>query len=244
MQNRISTSLNNAEFWLLGIAASLIVINLTLVWRRDDPTSFYINFLFFITIYSFLKEKYHILNLQSGILSSLLGILLIAVVFTSSLFQVNIGILFLLLPLISGFGLALLASGYKGLRQYKKEFLVLGFLTIRNLLGLYQPDISLLTAKLSTAILWYTGFKVKRSGIMIHLPTGSIEVYSACSGMDVIIDLLSLAVLFIFMFDINLLQKFIVPIVAAVIAFVVNGFRVSLMGILVAQGNKQAFDGA
>ncbi|MEJ1938882.1 cyanoexosortase A, partial [Nostoc sp. NIES-2111] len=102
-------------------------------------------------------------------------------------------------------------------------------------------DISLLTAKLSTAILWYTGFKVNRSGLVINLPTGSVEVYSGCSGLDVIMDMLSLAVMFIAIFDLSVKQKFIVPIVAASVGFVVNSFRVALMAIIVGQGNKEAF---
>ncbi|WP_375491594.1 cyanoexosortase A [uncultured Nostoc sp.] len=244
MQNRLSASLTNAELWLLGIGGLLLAINLTLVLRHGVITNTYINFLFFISIYSLLQENRHNLILESGIFSSCLGTLMLVVVFINSTFQINVGVLSLFTPLMSGFGLALLASGYQGLKQYRKELLVLGFLTIRNLLVLlpYRVDISLLAAKLSTAILWYTGFQVSRSGVIIHLPRGSIEVYPGCAGIDVMMDLLSLAVLFIFLFNLSLQQKFIVPIVAATLGFIVNGFRVALMAILVAQGDKQAFD--
>ncbi|MEH1780009.1 MAG: cyanoexosortase A [Nostoc sp.] len=244
MQNRLSASLTNAELWLLGIGGLLLAINLTLVLRHGVITNTYINFLFFISIYSLLQENRHNLILESGIFSSCLGTLLLVVVFINSTFQINVGVLSLFTPLMSGFGLALLASGSQGLKQYRKELLVLVFLTIRNLLVLlpYRVDISLLAAKLSTAILWYTGFQVSRSGVIIHLPRGGIEVYPGCAGIDVMMDLLSLAVLFIFLFNLSLQQKFIVPIVAATLGFIVNGFRVALMAILVAQGDKQAFD--
>ncbi|MCC5629103.1 cyanoexosortase A [Nostoc sphaeroides CHAB 2801] len=239
----IAKSLKNAEFWLLGIGSSLIAINLTTVLRHEKFTSAYISFLFFLTIYFLVQEKRHNLNLESEIFSSCLGTLVIVLVFINSTFQINIGILSILPPLMSGFGVALLASGYQGLKQYRKELLILVFLTIRSFLVLlpYQIDISLLAAKLSTALLWYTGFQVNRSGVMINLPTGSIEVYPGCAGIDIIIDLLSLAVLFIFLFNLSLQQKIIVPIVAATLGFIVNGFRVALMAIFVAQGNKQAF---
>ncbi|MBE9008476.1 cyanoexosortase A [Fortiea sp. LEGE XX443] len=240
MQNMLFTSLKTVELWLLGISGSLIAINLTIVARKDEPTNFYVNVLFLVVIYLLLKEK-NKLNLQSGLFSSLTGVLFIAFIFIISLFKINIGILSLFPPLISGVGLALLASGYRGLKQYNQELLLLSFLTIRNLFRMFQIDTTLLTAKLSTAILWYTGFKVTRSGITISLPTGTIEVYSGCSGIEIIIDLLSLVVLFIFMFDIKFHQKFILPTVAIMIGFIVNGFRVSLMAILVAQGDKQAF---
>jgi cyanoexosortase A len=242
MQNRLSASLKNAELWLLGIGGSLIAVNLALCWRNENPTTLYINALFLVTIYFLLKEKHHSLSLESGIFSSLLGALLIAFVFINSASQLNVTLFPPLLPLISGVGLALLASGCKGLKQYQKELLILGFLTTRGLLMTYKIDISLIAAKFSTTILWYTGFKVSRSGVLIHLPTGTVEVYSGCSGIDTIVDLLSLAVLFIFMFNLTLQQKIIMPIVAAIIGFIVNGFRVALMAILVAQGDNQAFE--
>ncbi|MEH1789745.1 MAG: cyanoexosortase A [Nostoc sp.] len=240
----IAKSLKSTKLWLLGIGSSLIAINLTIVLRYGTLTSACINFLFFITIYISVQEKRHNLTLESGIFSSFLGTLLLVLVFINSTFSINSGAVFLFLPLMSGFGLALLASGCKGLKQYRKESLILGFITIRSLLVLLpcKIDISLLTAKLSTAILWYTGFQVSRSGVIINLPTGSIEVYPGCAGIDVIIDLLSLAALFIFLFNLSLQQKFIVPIVAATLGFIVNGFRVALMVILVAQGDKQAFE--
>lgn len=249
MQNGSLLSLKNVKFWLLGIGSSLIAINLTVVLRHGTVisgfTSAYINFLFFITIYFSLQEKRQNLTFESGFYSSCLGALMILLVFIKSAFQINIRLLYLFTPLMSGFGLALLASGYQGLKQYRKEFLILSFLTTRTLLILLrdQIDISLLTAKLSTAILWYTGFQVKRSGVTINLPSASIEVYSGCSGIDVVVDLLSLAVLFIFLFNLSLPQKFIVPIVAATLGFIVNCFRVALMAVLLAQGNnKQSFD--
>ncbi len=240
----IAKSLKNPELWLLGIGSSLVAINLTLALRHSNITNLYIFFLYFITIYSLLKEKRYDLTLESGIISSSLGTLLLVLVFINSTLQINSVAIFLLPPIMSGFGLALLASGYQGLKQYRKELLILGFLTIRSLLMVlpYKIDISLLTAKLSTAILWYTGFQVSRSGVILNLPTGSVEVYYRCAGTDMIIDLLSLAVLFIFIFNLSLQQKFLVPIVAATLGFIVNGFRVALMAILVAQGDKQAFE--
>ncbi|MCF4967942.1 cyanoexosortase A [Nostoc sp. CMAA1605] len=241
MQNKLSISLKSVELWLLGIAGSLIGINLTLVARKDDPTNFYINALFLLVVYLSLKDKKHKLNLNSDFFSSLMGVFFIIVIFIISLLQINIGILSLLPPLISGIGLALLASGYRGLKQYYQELWLLSFLTIRYFLLNFPIDISILTAKLSTAILWYTGFKVSRSGIVVNLPTGSIEVYSGCSGVDIIVDLLSLVVLFIFMFDIKLKQKIMLPIISTTLGFIVNGFRVALMAILVAQGDQQAF---
>lgn len=234
--------LKNVQLWLLGIGASLIAIHLNITWRDSTSEVFLINLLFLAFVCSLIKEKRYTLNLESGVFPSILGLLLIATAFLTSTVPQSFAGLFFLFPLISGFGLAFLASGFKGLTQYKIEFLALLFLSAHRLVSIVFKDISLLTAKFSTAILWYTGFKVTRSGITITLPTGSIKVISDCAGMALILNLLGLAVLFILIFNLKWQQKILVPTVAAILGFMINGVRVALMAVLVAQGDKQAFD--
>lgn len=234
--------LENAKLWLLGIGASLTTINLSQISKNANSEILFINLVFLAFVCFSIKEKHYSLNLESGVISSFFGFLLIALVFLSSTVEINYGGLFLCYPLISGFGLALLASGFKGLKQYQIELLALFGLSAHRLLSITAPDISLVTAKLSTSILWYTGFKVVRSGVNVMLPTGSIKIYAGCSGMSAIINLLSIALLFTLIFNLNWKQKILVPIVAAIFGFVVNGVRVAIMAILVAQGDKPAFE--
>ncbi|MBW4563482.1 MAG: cyanoexosortase A [Mojavia pulchra JT2-VF2] len=234
--------LENIQFWLLGIGASLITIHLSVISRNSSIEVLFINIAFLAFICFSIKEKHYSFNLESGAISSSLGFLLIILVFLNNTVQINFGGLFPFYPLISGLGIALLASGFKGLKQYQTELLALFFLSAHRLLSIVASDISLLTAKFTTSLLWYTGFKVARSGVNIILPTGSIKIYAACAGMSVILNLLSLALLFILIFNLNWKQKIIVPTVAAIFGFVVNGVRVALMAILVAQGDKQAFE--
>jgi cyanoexosortase A len=128
------------------------------------------------------------------------------------------------------------------LKQYRGELLVLSSISLPKILPLSLIDISLLTAKFASLILWYTGFEVTRNGVYIYLPTGSVEVYPGCSGLELIFQMLSLALLFLLMFPQKVKQKIIVPIIAITLAFIVNGVRVALMAVLVAQGHKEAFD--
>lgn len=231
------------ESLLIGIGGSLMAIHLTLFWRDDDIVSVCLFFLFCTNVWSLLKEKRHSLNLESGLISSILGFLLLVLVFINSIYQINFTILLALSPLISAIALALIASGFQGLKQYWLELLTICFFSLRTLIPFIQRiDISLITAKFSYLLLWYTGFDVSRSGVIITLPTGSVEVYSGCSGMVLILDTLSLAVLFLFMFELTWKQKIVVPSVAAILAFIINGIRVCLMAVLVAKGDKQAFD--
>lgn len=241
-KNKLNKLISKPEFLLMGVAGSLTAINLSLFWRDKDSVSFALCFLFLATVYSQIKEKHYSLKLESGFLSSLLGLLILILIFTNSTFQLNTGILLSFSPFISAFGLALIASGFKGLKQYWIELLTILFFSLRTWIpSINSIDISPITARFSAMLLWYTGFDVSRSGTTLNLPTGSVLVYHGCSGIVLILDTLSLAILFLFMFELTWKQKFFMPLVAAVLGFVVNSIRVCLMAILVAQGDQQGF---
>ena len=123
--------LKNSPFWLLGIAAGLVAINLTLVWQAGDIGHLGVSALFWLTVASLLWEKRHSLSLESGVFPSFLGALLIAWVLlnSASLPDAPDSILhnpFLhILPFISALGLGLIASGFRGIKQYWRELTVM-----------------------------------------------------------------------------------------------------------------------
>lgn len=239
---------NPTQFLLLAIGSFLIGVHLTLAWRSEDINLFCTSVLFCVSVSSFIGEKHPSLNLDSRIFPTVLGILVIA------LFSLRIvtiipsinNIWLYSFPFFSALGLALLASGFSGLKQYRKELLILFFLLLPRLFILLLPpiDISLLTAKFSTLILWYTGFQVIRSGVNISFPEvgKGIEVYPGCAGIEQIIQLLGIAILFITIFPLHKHKKILVPILASILAFIVNGVRVALMAILVAGGDNNSFE--
>lgn len=235
--------LQNTQFWLLAIAAGLITVHLNLSWRiSGDFDQLSISLLCWGVLLSLLWEKRHTLSLESDIFSSLLGLLLIAFVVLRSWFVVNFDTLVDLSPLIAGLGLAMIASGVKGLQQYWQELIIILALTLPVGLLIDRIDISLLTAKFSTFVLSHLGFEVSRQGVYINLPNGAVEVYPGCSGMESILRLLRISAVFLVMFPTNLAKILLVPIVAILIAFVVNAVRVALMTVLVAYSNREAFD--
>lgn len=236
------TQLKYPELWLLGIGTCLIAIHLTLIWRSDNTSLLGTAFLCWAAVSSLIWDKRHNLNLESGSFSSFLGLSIIAVLLLKSVSLTSFGSFLYLSPVIFAFGLALLASGFKGLKQYRGELLALFVIGVPKLLPSWLINISPLTAKFSAFILWYTGFEVGRSGSKINLPTGSVEVYSGCSGIELIFQMLGLALLFILMFPLNRRQKMLVSTVATTLGFIVNGMRVALMAILVARGNIEAFE--
>lgn len=235
--------LQNTQFWLLALAGGLIAVNLSLNWRiLGDFNQLSISLLCWGVVLSLLWEKRHTLNLESDVFSSSLGLLLIAFVIFRSWFVVSTDTLVDLSPLIAGLGLAMLASGVKGLRQFWPELIIIIALTVPEGFLIERIDISLLTAKVSTFILSHLGFEVSRQGVYINLPNGAVEVYSGCSGLEGIIRILRIAVVFLVMFPANLIKIILVPVIAIMVAFVVNAVRVALMAVLVAYSSKEAFE--
>jgi cyanoexosortase A len=229
------------KYWLLGIAAGLIFLHLTLISRTANTDLFGTMLLFWGVVAFLIWERHETLTLESGVFSSCFGASLIALILlkSSSLFGDD---LFLrVAPFLSGISLALLASGTKGLKQYWQELLILAYTAIPpGFIGVFI-DVAKLTAKFSAFILHYLGFEVVRQGVFLILEKGSVEVYHGCSGVNAILQLLGLALVFLLMFPTTMAQKIVVPIIAVLIGFVVNAARVALMAVLVSLSQPEAF---
>lgn len=238
----VLVNFNNIQFWLLVIATGLITIHLTLTSRANDASLLGTSTLFWVAVSSIVWHKRDALSLESRVSSSVWGLAIVAFVLLRSISVSGYDPFLRLFPLISIFGVALLASGFKGLKQYWQEFLIFCFLVPSPGTLTLLIDISTLTAKFATAILWYMGFEVYRKGVFVSFPTGGIEVYPGCSGIENMLHLLGLAVIFLMMFPTKLLEKILLPIVAILIAFVVNGVRVAILAIFAASANPQGLE--
>lgn len=240
-----SVRLQNSKFWLLGIAAGLVAIHLTLTWRTGTADRLSTSVLFWGAALFLLWRKGETLSLEAGVFSSFSGLLLIAMVLVNSSDGSGRGAFLQISPFISALGLSLLASGVKGFKQYWQELIILlalamPVLALSDLIeGLL--NVSMLTAKTSTFMLWHLGFEVVRQGVFITLPKGAVEVYPGCSGLESTFELLRLAVLFLVLFPTTLRQKIWVPIVAVLLAFIINGIRIAMMAVLVGL-NQEAFE--
>jgi cyanoexosortase A len=147
-------------------------------------------------------------------------------------------------PFIAGIALALIAAGFRGLRTYWRELVLLFFSGIPEVLLAKLTDPAPLTAHFASSILWYSGFAITQNGIYLQLPGGSVQVYSGCSGVVAMTQLLGMSVLFLMLLPLpwKWFQKLILPVGAVAIGFIVNALRVSLMAILVSQKQMEAFD--
>ncbi|MEM0978857.1 MAG: cyanoexosortase A [Cyanobacteria bacterium P01_H01_bin.58] len=153
-----------------------------------------------------------------------------------------------LLPIISGFGVAMIAFGRTCLRQVWRELGILLALGLPGIIAAYVVDISPVTARFSTALLWYAQVDVVRDGLNIFyisdngVISGGVEVYAGCSGLESMAYLLGLSGLCLVMFPISGWKRYFTPLMGLILGFVINGVRVSLMTVLVGLGRYEAFD--
>ncbi|MBD2596746.1 cyanoexosortase A [Nostoc spongiaeforme FACHB-130] len=239
--------LTKPQMWLLGIGGGLVATLLTIIWKADDDSHLGMTVLALFAVFSLLGDKKHNLKLESEVISSVLGTVLIGVVLWYSthfppgkLFAVYTHVA----PFVAALGLSLLASGWQGLKQYWQELVIIFFAGVPKVLIFALLDIkplSILTAKLSTLMLWYAGFEVYLQDVYINLPTGGIKVAENCAGIEWICHLLGLAVIGLLMFPPERKKRIFVPIVAVIIAFIVNAVRVAILAVMAANQNHNSF---
>ncbi len=197
--------------------------------------------LFLIAVGILVWEKRHRLMHSPKIGSTVIGAAILGYVLWQTLHQPT-EIFMRLQPCIAAFGLALLASGCKHLKQYWQELGILLVLGIPAILQLLAIDISPITANFAGFLLWYCGFPISIQGISIHLPTGSVQVFSSCSGINTMTYALGISIISLAMFPLSGAKPWFVPFIAVLIGFFENSIRVAVMVLLVTSGDTQAFE--
>ncbi|MGL5034578.1 MAG: cyanoexosortase A [Microcystaceae cyanobacterium] len=237
--------LKTNQFWLLAIAGCLIAVHFTLSDRTGDSDFLGLSLIVWFAIALLIRRKYQTLNLNSSLPATLVGASLIAIVLMRSISSTtNAGVT--LIPLMGGLGLALLASGFQGLRQYWRELLILSLLLIstdslQTVVNLSTPLAYVVTRFVGYG-LWYAGFQVSIEGNHIYLPAGGIVVNDVCAGLGNLLYILKVAIIFLLLFPLQgWLKRLFVALFALTMAFVMNIFRVALLAVL-APSDTKAFD--
>lgn len=232
------------SFWLLALATSLSCIYFTLIWKAEDLAHLGMSLLFWLAVITLLREKWPSLNLNSDLLSTVLGTALIVIFFLKSLtIPTKIDPFLRIAPFLAAVGLSLVASNYKRIFQYWRELMILFFLGVPAALltPIFNPSET--TAKFTHFLLWYCGFDVTRQGVYVLMPSGGVKVYGGCSGLEAMTYLLGLSIICLILYPTGkLFHKIITPGIALIIGFVINSFRVFVMVLLVNSGQTQAFN--
>ncbi|NJN22136.1 MAG: cyanoexosortase A [Leptolyngbya sp. RL_3_1] len=247
-------------FVLLALLTALLVIYGGLLLRYDDMAHLGMSGLFILGAGTLLWDRRHQLTVGSSGPAVVMaaGLSLLVLLISAYLLQqyslyadqIAAGqgiakpaiLLMRSLPLLSGLAVGLLGLGFRGLKQVWRELVILVALGLPGILAAYTVDISPMTARFSTALLWYAGFDVIRDNLTILLEGGGVEVYAGCSGLESMAYLLGLSLLCLIMFPLQGWKRYWIPLVGVVLGFVINGFRVALMAVLVAAGKDAAFN--
>jgi cyanoexosortase A len=239
------TNFHIGKLGLLPLAGFLVAVHLHSAWQAGLANLVVTTILFTTAIYLRLQKRWGDLRLESDRISQSLAFLIIIWIFFKCILLPTPEYVIRLLPLITGFALAILASGIKGIKQYWLELILLLALAI-PIEALIEPinqifGITTLLAQFSTFILWYLGFDVVRQGEFIILPTKATWVGPNCSGVLTILWMLQLGLLFLVMFPTKLIHKILVPVGAVAIVLLVNGIRIAIMSYTAAH-NYELFE--
>ncbi len=248
MKQLLTTTWHSPRLLLWGNVALLALFHLLLTWRVIGQTDqLTLNALCWGALLVLLKRRQNRLRLGSDRLSSLVGVLLLGLMLTRSVFLFRFESDFVrVFPGLALLGVGLLASGTR-LRQYWRECLLLLIImlpkgpTERLLEVTIGEPIQVFTAQFATFILHYLGVNVVRQGLVIRLDQGAVEVWFHCTGIPVLILLLQLVLLLVVVTTPG--RRMGLGLVGAVvaIAFTVSSIRVALMALVVANPETFAY---
>ncbi len=141
-----------------------------------------------------------------------------------------------LLPLLAGLGLAVLASGVRGLPQHGRLLAVLGAALLSPLPSVVRERTAFLepTAAAAEVLVQLAGTPVAREGVLLFVDGGTVEVTPLCSGLKLAGQLGVLALLLLCLFRTTARQKVGVVLAAVFVGFLVNTGRVAFLTLVAA----------
>jgi cyanoexosortase A len=235
--------------WLFSSLISLSILYLNLIWRTTgDLDILTTDCLFWGAIIWLLWQRRNKLSYNSDLISSFLGLLLIGLILTKtiSLFWFE-ATLIPLLPFLTTASLALIASGFRNLRQYGQELFFAWFLFFpTGVIGRFIDSlihITVLNAKLATYLLYYLGFNVASQGneLLISLPErGEFKaiVDYPCAGVPMILLMLKMALLLVTFVAFDKKQRILIPIISLAIGFILGVIRVCILTLMIPEPAK------
>jgi cyanoexosortase A len=233
--------LKHPRYILLALLACLLGIYLTIIWQIGDFKHFAVSILFLVATATLIWENHSHFYYRTELAGRLAGIGLIGWILWQSLhlgiqppFQVHF------FPLAAALAVALMASGFQGLLQYRRELAMMGFLGIAHPLS-HLLDLSPQTAQFAVSLLRYQNFEAGQQGTLITLPMGTTRVYPENSGMGNMTYLLGIAVICLTLYPVAHPKKLLALGMALLIGFGVNGIKVAFEATLAAPQDQPAF---
>jgi cyanoexosortase A len=143
-------------------------------------------------------------------------------------------------PLAAFLGWFLIFIGIAQAKSYLKELCILTVFGIPKLIPDTALGLAPVTAKFAAYTLWYLGHPVLLNNIYIQVPNGGVEVVPACSGINLIVHMLSISIIFLCVFPTRRSRSIFFIIFAVLLGFFMNVLRVAMLAALSApQFSKQ-----
>ncbi len=239
--SNLTQLLKHRQYGLLGLCTSLFSIYLILVWRVGELTHLGISGLFLLAALTLVWENHASYVYRHDCTATLAAAGLIGwMLWQSTLVTQEHHLQLRLFPFASGLAVALIASVFRGLRQYRRELAIMFFLGVPSVLFSFF-DISWLTATAAEWLLKLAGFNATRQDFLLTLPVCTTAVHSGFSGVESIAYLLGIAVIGLTLYPVERMKQISALIAACVIPFSVNSIRVALIATLAAPQDQREF---
>ncbi len=245
IKNLKQVNLLNQTFLLPLIFGLIASIYLTIYWRvEQDFNQWFLELLLYASILWHLYQKRNDLEFVSRFPANFVGCCLIIIPYINARFSVQeISISWYFLPLISATGLALLASGFRRIKQFRRELAIiiifpLTLISVKLLGTLIQ--ITVISAKLTSFLLWYLGFDSITQGSLVTVNNGSIDILSECTAIPLLIFLLKFSFILAILFPSMLKNIYLPFILSVVISVIFSTIRLVIIALVVK--DKLAFN--
>ncbi|MDM3849446.1 MAG: archaeosortase/exosortase family protein [Aphanizomenon gracile PMC627.10] len=235
-------------FLLLFIFGLISAINLTLysLVDKDVQNWSYLLLLYASILFNIYDRRNHI-AFVSKFPDNFIGFCLVIIPYIKAGFLVEaIWVSWYFIALISATGLALLASGFPGIKQFQKELAIIVifptfiFIFIRLLSALLSRfPVTLISAKITSFVLWYLGFDSVNQGTIVYVNGGAIDIYDGCTGISLLLMLLRVSITLVILFPFLLKNIYLPFILSFLISGVFSIGRLIIMALVVT--DKPAF---
>lgn len=168
-------------------------------------------------------------------MSALAGITLLAYATWRSTTVLGQEAVVFVLPPIQALGLALLARPARRSLSFGHSLFILALFPVQFLLARVLPEywLSVVTGRVSQVFLLLFGINASLAGRELNLAQGSVRIAGACNGVDLIVQVTVIAIVFVLAFPIRgLAVKSLYLASAPLIAFLVNSSRISLLAVI------------
>jgi exosortase len=159
---------------------------------------------------------------QIGLVLFIIGIILYGIAFMSTIrFLSGISLI------ITIYGTVLYIYGRELTKRMSFPILFLLLAIPVPFVYTITPPVQELSSISSSSLANLAGIPVQRDGLILHMPTGLFEVAVECSGMNSIISLLMISIIFAFILEGSLMMKFVIVLSSIPLAIIGNVLRIT-----------------